>query len=120
MKLSTTKEIDMKNADMPAMPIVDADATPMSHQELSDWRDNSCLGLTKREMMAMHAPDDIPTWFEELWEKNNWNDGELYEDWTDEYEIDHRSITPTGSSRMYFEWRAHYADALLAELEKQQ
>ncbi|MGL4751958.1 MAG: hypothetical protein ACRCXB_05985 [Aeromonadaceae bacterium] len=44
----------MNNADMPAMPIVDADATPMSHQELSDWRDNSCLGLTKREMMAMH------------------------------------------------------------------
>lgn len=49
----------MKNADMPAMPVVDADATPMSHQELSDWRDNSCLGLTKREMMAMHMMASI-------------------------------------------------------------
>ncbi len=45
----------MKNADMPAMPIVDADATPMSHQEISGWRDNSCFGLTKREIMAMHV-----------------------------------------------------------------
>ncbi|MEG1651929.1 MAG: hypothetical protein RR390_00375 [Hafnia sp.] len=43
----------MKNADLPAMPIVDADGTPMSHGELSDWSDNSCLGLTKREEFAL-------------------------------------------------------------------
>ncbi|MGL4753448.1 MAG: hypothetical protein ACRCXB_13790 [Aeromonadaceae bacterium] len=81
----------MKNADMPAMPIVDADATPMSHQELSDWRDNSCLGLTKREIMAMHMM---------------------------------QGVISRGSSALSSEGIARYAvvmaDALLAELEKQQ
>lgn len=85
----------MKNADMPAMPVVDADATPMSHQELSDWRDNSCLGLTKREMMAMHMMQGLIS-------ANATYDGR-----TD------------ARDRMARDALAH-ADALLAEMEKQQ
>ena len=39
----------MKNADMPAMPIFDKDAYPLDF-----GGEFKTVGLTKREMMAMH------------------------------------------------------------------
>lgn len=48
LKVSTAKEIDMKNADMPAMPIV------LGAGEVWDEENDYANGLTKREMMAMH------------------------------------------------------------------
>lgn len=47
----------MKNADMPAMPIVDTDAGyPLDVSRYGDGLSNGkfASGLTKREMMAMH------------------------------------------------------------------
>lgn len=41
----------MKNADMPAMPIFDECGRPTVH----GMSNVEVLGLTKREMMAMHA-----------------------------------------------------------------
>lgn len=55
LKLSTTKEADMKNADMPAMPsgkVCDVDE--------NGWaKEFDSSGLTKREMMAMHMMASI-------------------------------------------------------------
>lgn len=81
LKVSTTKEIKMKNADMPAAPFVlpqGVVAQPF-------------VGLTKREMMAMHMMASIQA------------SGGLY-DWFESMAKD----------------AAAMADALLAELEKQQ
>lgn len=41
----------MKNADMPAMPVTDESGMPFN----STPTDLCTMGLTKREMMAMHA-----------------------------------------------------------------
>lgn len=41
----------MKNADLPAMPIID--------DKISTYEKEIYLGLTKREMFAMHAMQNI-------------------------------------------------------------
>lgn len=56
----------MKNADMPAMPIVDSCARPAMYGN----EGVEAIGLTKREMMAMHAPE-MPGWLSLEWSRSN-------------------------------------------------
>ena len=94
----------MKNADMPAMP--------------NQYNGGDIIGgLTKREMMAMSAPE-IPDWFGEEWSMKFAGNDRYFKSDVDEYGCAVREKTNVGRSAMYFAWRAHYADALLAELEK--
>ena len=81
----------MKNADMPAMPIYNGDheITLLNHVYYSD--PYAAMGLTKREMMAMHMMASIQA------------SGGLY----DRFESMAKDATTM-------------ADALLAELEKSQ
>ncbi|MFQ2180202.1 hypothetical protein ACK33W_02730 [Aeromonas veronii] len=44
----------MKNADMPAMPVVNGDNEPAEFDRPFYRNSNLATGLTKREMMAMH------------------------------------------------------------------
>ena len=44
----------MKNADMPAMPVVNGDNEPAEFDHQFYRNSNLATGLTKREMMAMH------------------------------------------------------------------
>ena len=50
----------MKNADMPAMPVSGSDGQPIDVFSLTDGRGSNLVssgmtvGMTKREMMAMH------------------------------------------------------------------
>ena len=96
----------MKNADMPAMPL------PLG-TETEKW----CQGLTKREMMAMNAPE-MPDWFGEEWSMKFAGNDRYFNSDVDEYGCAVREKTKSGRSAMYFAWRAHYADELLAELER--
>ncbi|MGL5219600.1 MAG: hypothetical protein ACRC8G_09000 [Plesiomonas shigelloides] len=81
----------MKNADMPAMPVMDSNGQPMTakHRLLDGV---AATGFTKREMMAMHmmcSMNSSPT------DKFRFN-----------------SATSTA------EWAVKSADILLAELER--
>lgn len=105
----------MKNADMPAMPV-----------ELSgfgSYEPIAYTGLTKREMMAMHAPE-MPDWFSREWSRSNEGNEQYFAESLSEYDPTCQSffveMTPAGHRAMYFAWRSHYADALLDELEKGQ
>lgn len=80
----------MKNADMPAMPS-DVKAVYEAMTDSSDSWGKAALGLTKREMMAMHILSGLLS----------------------DYEFD---VT----RQMAAEIAVEQADALLAELEKQQ
>lgn len=44
----------MKNADMPAMPLVNENGAPVHHSSAGMDNEGVMFGLTKREMMAMH------------------------------------------------------------------
>lgn len=44
----------MKNADMPAMPVLNGDNEPADMDLAYYMNSNLATGLTKREMMAMH------------------------------------------------------------------
>lgn len=45
----------MKNADMPAMPVRGADGEPLNLRgDLGIMWEGDAIGMTKREMMAMH------------------------------------------------------------------
>lgn len=57
LKVSTTKEIDMNNADMPAMPTQTYDHGAAMQGLAVTVTDNA--GLTKREIMAMHMMASI-------------------------------------------------------------
>lgn len=102
----------MSNGNMPAMPIVDSCGRTSVYGENA----NEACGLTKREMMAMNAPE-MPDWFSCKWRDDNKSNGMFFIQLHDG-----RSglvaITATGSAAMYFAWRTHYADSLLAELER--
>lgn len=86
----------MKNSDEPAMPFEIVDEVQSSRW----WS-----GMTKREMIAMHAPE-APKWF---WRK-----------WAADNGVEYGCIGDglNNSQAIYFAWRTHYADALLAELER--
>lgn len=45
----------MKNADMPAMPLFNSNGSPVHHSSAGMENHGVMAGLTKREMMAMHA-----------------------------------------------------------------
>lgn len=104
----------MKNADMPAMPCevtevyhIDVSQVPAGLSPAEDFtarnRKVVSSGITKREMMAMHAPE-APKWF---WRK-----------WAEDNGVEYGCIGDdlNNSLAIYFAWRTHYADTLLAEL----
>ncbi|MEL1213723.1 hypothetical protein [Aeromonas caviae] len=108
----------MKNADMPAMPVLNGDNEPAEFDHSFYRNGNLAVGLTKREVMAMHAPE-MPDWFGEEWSMKFAGEDRYFKSDVDEYGCAVREKTRVGRSAMYFAWRAHYADAMLAELEKQ-
>lgn len=92
----------MKNADMPAMP---QSATHDGYGCNYSGYDGSGVptGFTKREMMAMNAPE-IPDWFIVVWRsRNNIQPG--------------CSVSSASMIRIYFEWRVYFAEQLLMELD---
>ncbi|HDN9784862.1 TPA: hypothetical protein P2N00_000500 [Aeromonas salmonicida] len=108
----------MKNADMPAMPLVNSNGSPVHHSNAGMENHGVMAGLTKREMMAMHAPE-MPDWFDSVWRMRFANNDRYFKSGIDEFGEPVREITKGGLSAMYFAWRTYYADGLLAELEKQ-
>jgi hypothetical protein len=50
----------MKNADMPAMPILNDMGAPHFSGDIA-LTNNNCFGLTKREMFAMNAMQALVT-----------------------------------------------------------
>ncbi|MFQ2067914.1 hypothetical protein ACK35S_02500 [Aeromonas veronii] len=113
----------MKNADLPAMPVVNGDNEPAEFDRPFYRNRNLATGLTKREMMAMHAPE-MPDWFSREWSRSNEGNEQYFAESLSEYDPTCQTflveMTPAGHRAMYFAWRSHYADALLAELEKWQ
>lgn len=94
----------MKNADMAAMP------TQSNGGDIFG-------GLTKREMVAMHAPE-VPDWFDGQWRKEFEGNEMYFREEEDEWGSTYLQITKHGVKAMYFAWRVTYADELLAELER--
>ena len=106
----------MKNANMPAMPCevvevyhVDASKVPAGLSPAEDFtaRERKVMsgGMTKREMMAMNAPE-APKWFFRKWASDNGTEyGNIGDNVSD-------------MESLYFAWRTHFADSLLAELER--
>lgn len=109
----------MKNADMPAMPL-SGDAYTDFAAYNPDKNDSSynpeCQGLTKRETLAMNAPD-MPEWFCDLWTKENSHYSSFFSDYIDNG-VPCVGLTCEGNAAMFIEWRTYYADALLKELDK--
>lgn len=105
----------MKNADMPAMPVVADQRVGNVEKSTSE-----ATGLTKREMMAMNAPE-MPDWFYDCW-RDEYIDNDFYfGDSAAPIQAGlerSRTITKHGLKALYFAWRAHYADELLAELDR--
>lgn len=97
----------MKNADMPAMPVIDSDGGPRTGRSFEkDYIEQlqPMLGLTKREMMAMHAPE-MPDWFIGVWRSRN----NIQPGW---------SVSSSSMTRIYFEWKVYFAEQLLMELDR--
>jgi hypothetical protein len=125
----------MKNGNMPAAPTIYADMGHNGQREI--FCDNQ--GLTKREHFAGLAPQ-MPDWFEKVFQFEQFKSPLTDEEWQitsvykqEEYDHDEferaaelnklhaDAITDYQQKKqisMYFAWRAFYADALLAELEK--
>ncbi|MGL5281051.1 MAG: hypothetical protein ACRC8W_04730 [Plesiomonas shigelloides] len=108
----------IKNGDLPAMPLTGDAYEDLSGRIHKGYGYNpECLGMTKREMMAINAPD-TPEWFERLWRENNIGVKEYFYECLDEWGAETTVQTVSGISAMYFAWRTHFADSLLSELEK--
>ncbi len=88
----------MKNADMPAMPIVNDNGAPHFTSDIAMTKSN-CVGMTKREMIAMHA-------------MQGYISGNLA--WTDGADGGAVMLSVDEAARE----AVSYADALLKELEK--
>ena len=99
----------MNNADMPAMPVVIVKRAGDVEKSTSE-----ATGLTKREMMAMHAPE-VPDWFRFLWVNGNQENKSYFRSG---YGSLLDNMNAHGWMAVYFEWRASFADALLAELDR--
>ncbi|AUR96845.1 hypothetical protein NVP1233A_32 [Vibrio phage 1.233.A._10N.261.51.E6] len=91
----------MKNKDMPAMPMFNECGAALHHSN-AGLREGVTSGLTKREMMAMHAMQGILS-----------NSGGV---------IQSNHVTGTGwcnsDAKCLAKWSIECADALLRELEK--
>ena len=85
----------MKNADMPAMPLFNSNGSPVHHRGAGMENNGVMAGLTKREMMAMHAMQGI-----------------LASGNADDFVV--------GDEVGFAGFAVSCADALLAELESQQ
>jgi len=94
----------MKNSEMPASPVVTAEHIHNT-------------GLTKREHFAGLAPDNIPQWFQQVFAEKAAPELTWHRE-SNDFQIGECGWTQDGERALYFAWRAHYADALLAELEK--
>ena len=110
--------------EMPAMPCqqsINRDTGELQpHQFGND--DFVIAGLSIREQFAMAAPSEIPKWFLCAWlDKPEANNPDYH--WYREADVcgpSEAGLTDKGEQALYFSWRAHYADALLAELERNQ
>lgn len=130
----------MKNAHKPAMPINTFGS--MGDVSVST---NDFMGLTKREMLAMHSPSDVPEWYRKSFVANtsmiekpvlsereslmmrecvSKNYGISDEDFKvgldallimDKY---NKRVEIETEKQIYFSWKICHADALLKELEK--
>lgn len=109
----------MKNADMPAMPTQTYDHGAAMQGLAVTVTEHA--GLTKREMMAMHAPV-MPDWFSREWSRKNEGNGQYFTEALSECDATCQTLfvemTPAGRSAMYFAWRTHYSDAMLHELDR--
>jgi len=107
----------MSDTSVPAYPV---DPAVMYDAHNGGSWEMSSMGLTKRERIAMSAPD-APDWFsvdcepfvsplteEEKWEMACTKGKKAFEDYQKNLNI-----------KKFFAWRAFYADALLAELAKE-
>lgn len=114
----------MKNADSPANPCEISPSRGAIAQAIGGDLDapvaKTHLGLTKREMMAMNAPE-MPDWFHDWWREEYINNDFYFGDSAAPIQAGierSRTITKHGLKALYFAWRAHYADELLSELER--
>lgn len=103
---------EVSNADMPAMPIIGTNGSPMRLKEID--KAVVCVGLTKRETFAMNAPI-MPAWFEmEFLQNTDLNGG-------NDYVVVCGGVGDTstkGHKAMFMAWPVYYAKALLAKLEE--
>jgi len=79
-------------------------------------KDHVYLGLTKREHFAGLAPDNIPTWFHQVFSENADPKLTWHREGND-FQIGECGWTQEGEVALYFAWRTYYADELLKQLE---
>ncbi len=101
----------MENKNEPAMPI--------ELNGYGQYAPHVHMGLTKREMFAMNAPE-CPDWFKAKFEKENpdaFVEEKGYMDTYGEEEIFHLSVKLTDDAQMKLikEWCYAYADLMLEE-----
>jgi hypothetical protein len=125
----------MQNLNQPAFP------------PNAGWEHSEAKGLSKREWFAAHAPIEIPNWFTHvppekkltrrpIWlDIDNEQDRETCRHWLDgEYDLpehlkwfsdqfskaydEEQQWNIENESERYFQWRVHYADIMLHELQK--
>lgn len=136
----------MENKDMPAFPTITWDQ--LENGQVIQMTEHS--GVSKFELFACNAPNEIPGWFKHIEpEKNisecpdynnieNKEDKEFCRQWLNDTEFElpeHLKwfIDKTEKSRIeyfdwlrsdkearYFQWRRYYAEQLLATLSKPQ
>ena len=121
----------IENGTMPAMPISE-EATDRVIEGVEIY-----TGLTKREQFAMAAPADIPVWFheenrldfkfelsdeeEELLKiyDEDYGNPRLEESWAVRRKLNAAKAAAEldHDKKIFFKWRAYYADELLKALE---
>lgn len=101
---------NIKNGNMPAMPLVDGGFGRYEPEVYS--------GLTKREMFAMNAPK-CPEWFIREFSMIHSENKDYYNLFHDEFApicpTTHQEILPKGEMALIKEWRYAYADLMLAD-----
>ena len=106
---------DIKNADKPASPTHYSNFTNAHGGSDEFYSDNE--GLTKREHFVGLAPDNIPTWFHQVFAEKADPKLTWHREGND-FQIGECGFTQEGEIALYFAWRTYYADALLKELAK--
>lgn len=101
----------MKNRDKLAFPI--------EINGFGQYAPEVHVGLTKREVFAMNAPD-VPEWFKKDWEKANNKNSEFFvlvNAYCEFSNIDYqdREITVKGQMALMKTWRYTYADLMTSE-----
>lgn len=89
------------NKDMPAMPCTKATGEVFE-------------GLTKREMFAMNAPNDIPKWFKRSFIKSNYSNKDFVTSFT-ALAPESAKLSFDGEMALLKAWRYAYADMMLSE-----